>query len=411
MTMKLRWNEELKKLILGLVVFLTAAILLANLGLGIFRNQMRGEYTALAAGLLENVRQVYPQVSEEELFRLLEDPEPAGEGQALLARYGIFAEYGSPTLKSQEERLWHFQAGMNLFLVLILLLGILVILAYLQRRQRRIAELQHYMEKLSRGEYRLELEENASDELSGLRNEVYRLMVQLRESAALEQRRRQALADSVANISHQLKTPMTSMTILLDNLTENEEMDQVTRHRFLSEISRQMTGMAWLIAVMLKLSRLEAGVVELQRAPVEAGSLVEECMAKLQTAAEWREVRLDVQLQPGASLTVDRNWTVEALCNIVKNAIEHSPAGGSVEISTAENEIYTEIRVEDSGIGISREEREKLFQRFYRGSNAAEDSIGIGLALAKEVVEQQHGHIQVDSREGEGTVFSMKFMK
>ncbi len=409
--MKLRWNEELKKLILGLVIFLTTAILLANLGLGIFRNQMRREYTALAAGLLENVLQVYPQVSEEELFRLLEVPELTGEGQALLARYGIFAEYGSPTLESQEERLWHFQAGMNLFLVLILLLGILAVLAYLQRRQQRIEELQHYMEKLSRGNYRLELEENASDELSGLRNEVYRLTVQLRESAALEQRRRQALADSVTNISHQLKTPMTSMTILLDNLTENEEMDQVTRHRFLSEISRQMTGMSWLIATMLKLSRLEAGVVELQRAPVEAGSLVEECIAKLQTAAEWREVRLDVQLQPGISLMVDGNWTVEALCNIVKNAIEHSPAGGSVEISAAENEIYTEIRVEDSGIGISREEREKLFQRFYRGSNAAEDSIGIGLALAKEVVEQQHGHIQVDSREGEGTVFSLKFMK
>jgi len=409
--MKLRWNGELKKLILGLGGFLIAAVLLANVGLGIFRNQMRREYTALAAGLLENARQAYPQVSEEELFWLLDAPEAAGEGQALLARYGIFTEYGSRTLERQEERLWHFQAGMNLFLVLFLLLGSLVILVYLQRRQHRIEELRHYMEKLSRGDYRLELEENANDELSGLRNEVYRLTVQLRESAALEQKRRQALADSVANISHQLKTPMTSMTILLDNLTENEEMDQFTRHRFLSETSRQLTGMSWLIATMLKLSRLEAGVVELRRMPVEAGLLVEKCIAKIQTAAEWKGVGLDTRVQPGASLTADENWTVEALCNIVKNAIEHSPTGGSVQIAAAENEIYTEIRVADSGIGISGEEREKLFQRFYRGSSAAEDSIGIGLALAKEVVERQHGYIQVESREGEGTVFSLKFMK
>lgn len=409
--MKLRWNEELKKLVLGLAVFLVAAILLANLGLGVFRNQMRREYTALAAGIMENVRREYPQVAEEELFQLLKTPESTGEGEALLARYGIFSEYGSRTLDSQEKQLWHFQAGMNLFLILTLFLGILAIIAYLQRRQRRIEELQRYMEKLSRGNYRLELEENADDELSGLRNEVYRLTVKLKESAALEQRRRQALADSVANISHQLKTPMTSMTVLLDNLTENEEMDQITRHRFLSEISRQLTGMSWLIATMLKLSRLEAGVVELQRAHVEAGQLVEKCVVRLQTAAEWREVCMDVQLQPGASLVVDENWTVEALCNIVKNAIEHSPAGSSVQIAASENEIYTEIRVTDSGTGISREEREKLFQRFYRGSNAAEDSIGIGLALAKEVVEQQHGHIQVESQEGEGTVFSLKFMK
>lgn len=104
-------------------------------------------------------------------------------------------------------------------------------------------------------------------------------------------------------------------------------------------------------------------------------------------------------------------WKLEALCNIVKNAIEHSPGGSRVQIETAENEIYTEIRVTDSGTGISREERQKLFQRFYRGGNAAEDSVGIGLALAKEVVEQQHGHIQVDSEEGKGTVFSLKFMK
>lgn len=409
--MKLRWNEELKKLILGLAVFLVAAILLANLGLGVFRNQMRREYTALAAGIMENVRREYPQAAKEELFQLLKTPESTEEGEALLARYGIFSEYGSNTLDSQEKRLWHFQAGMNLFLILTLFLGVLAIIAYLQRRQRRIEELQRYMEKVSRESYRLELEENADDELSGLRNEVYRLTVKLKESAALEQRRRQALADSVANISHQLKTPMTSMTVLLDNLTENEEMDQITRHRFLSEISRQLTGMSWLIATMLKLSRLEAGVVELQRAHVEAGQLLEACIARLQTAAEWREVCLEVQLQPGASLVVDENWTVEALCNIVKNAIEHSPAGSSVQIAASENEIYTEIRVTDSGTGISGEEREKLFQRFYRGSNAAEDSIGIGLALAKEVVEQQHGHIQVESQEGEGTVFSLKFMK
>lgn len=188
-------------------------------------------------------------------------------------------------------------------------------------------------------------------------------------------------------------------------------MDHITRQRFLSEVRRQLTGMSWLIATMLKLSRLDAGVVELKRVLLDAGVLVERCFEKLQTTAEWREVRLEAELQPGASLTVDENWTEEALCNIVKNAIEHSPAGGKVQVVTQENEVYTEIRVQDGGPGISQEEREKLFQRFYRGEGADRDSIGIGLALAKAVVEQQHGHIQVESQEGEGTVFSLKFMK
>lgn len=409
--MRLKWNGEIKKLTVRLGLFLAAVLALGNLGIGVFRNQMRREYTALAAGILENMQRAYPQLPEDELMRLLERPESVEGGQRLLDRYGVYAEYGSRTLDGQEQRLWHLQAGMNLFLLLVLSLGLLLVMRYLRKRQRRIEELQRYMEQLSRGNYRLELGENEDDELSGLRNEIYRVTVRLRGSAALEQRRRQALSDSVADISHQLKTPMTSMTILLDDLAENEEMDEVTRCRFLSEIRRQLTGMTWLVAAMLKLSRLEAGVVELERRPVQARLLVEKCFDNLQTTAEWREVRLEEELQPGASLTVDENWTVEALCNIVKNAIEHSPAGSSVQVATAENEVYTEIRVTDSGTGISQEEREKLFRRFYRGSGADRDSIGIGLALAKEIVEQQHGHIQVESREGEGTTFFLKFMK
>lgn len=409
--MRLRWNGEIKKLIVRLGMFLAAVLALGNLGIGVFRNQMRREYTALAAGILENMQRAYPQLPEDELLRLLERPESVEGGQRLLDRYGVYAEYGSRTLDGQEKRLWLFQAEMNLFLLLALILGILLVVLYLRKRQRRIEELRRYMEQLSRGNYRLELNENEDDELSGLRNEIYRVTVRLRGSAALEQRRRQALSDSVANISHQLKTPMTSMTILLDDLAENEGMDEVTRCRFLSEIRRQLTGMTWLIAAMLKLSRLEAGVVELERRPVQAQLLVEKCFDDLQTTAEWREVRLEEELQPGASLTVDVDWTVEALCNIVKNAIEHSPAGSGVRVATAENEVYTEIRVTDSGTGIPQEEREKLFQRFYRGSGADRDSIGIGLAMAKEIVEQQHGHIQVESREGEGTTFFLKFMK
>lgn len=409
--MRLKWNEEIRKLILGMAMFLAVTLVLGNLGIGSFCNQMRQEYTALAAGILDNMRQSYPEISEDELIRLLEAPKYTSEGRELLARYGIFEEYGSRTFGGQEKRLAHFQVGTNLFLLLVLSLGSLRFILYLRKRQRRIEELQCYMEQLSRGNYRLELEENQDDELSGLQGEIYRITVQLRESAALEQRRRKALSDSVADISHQLKTPMTSMTILLDNLTENEDMSQTTQRRFLMEIRRQLMGMSWLIATMLKLSRLEAGVVELERVPLQAQSLVEKCFDRLQTTAEWREVQLKAQLQPGASLTADANWTVEALCNIVKNAIEHSSAGGCVQVMTQENEIYTEIRVTDDGVGISQEEREKLFQRFYRGNSADRDSTGIGLALAKEVVEQQHGHIQVESQEGRGTIFSLKFMK
>lgn len=413
--MRLRWNEELKKLFLRLLLFMVVGLILGNLGMEIFKNYMRYENSMLVGNILEKVRENYPQVPEEELIVLFNTSAFEGTdwnlGWDAIARYGVFEEFGSRTFTRQENMLKHLQMGSNLFLLALFLAGVAGIFCYFGKRQKEIFRLQEYMEQLEQGKYRLELENNADDELSGLRNEIYRLTLFLREQAALAKEQRKALADSVANISHQLKTPLTSITVLVDNLAGDEEMDADTRHHFLSEIIRQLSGMSWLIATMLKLSRIEAGVVELKREKIPVGKIVEECMQRLESAAEWRGVRLQARLQEDACFTADENWTLEALCNIIKNAIEHSPEGGVVTISTAENEVYTEICVSDSGVGITKEEREKLFRRFYRGSMAPEDSVGIGLSLSKAIVEEQNGHIVVESEEGQGTKFLLKFMK
>lgn len=413
--MRVRWNEELKKLFWGLLIFMAVGFILGNLGMEIFKNYMRYENSMLVGNVLAKVKENYPQVPEEELIILFNASEFGSADQHLgwdvMARYGVFEEFGSRTFTRQENMLKHLQLGSNLFLLTLFLTGVAGIFCYLGKRQKEISGLQEYMEQLGQGKYRLELENNADDELSGLRNEIYRLTIFLREQAALAQKQRKALADSVANISHQLKTPLTSITVLVDNLDGDEEMDADTRHHFLSEIIRQLSGMSWLIAAMLKLSRIEAGVVELKREKIPVEKIVEECMQRLESAAEWRGVRWQARLQEDASFTVDENWTLEALCNIMKNAIEHSPEGGVVTISTAENEIYTEICVSDRGVGITKEEREKLFRRFYRGSTAPEDSVGIGLSLSKAIVEEQNGHIVVESEEGQGTRFLLKFMK
>lgn len=408
---RIRWTGEMKLLTVKLFVFSAVLLILANAGMNFHKNQMRRVHTQFAGAVLERVQTACPQVSEAELIGLLDGERFTEQGQAALARYGVFTEWGNRTFDGQERELRSMQIWGNLFCVICLSVGIAGVFCHQCRRQKRIDRVQAYMEQLERGIYSLEPEDNADDELSGLRNEVYRLTVLLKEQAGLEQSRREALADSVANISHQLKTPLTSVMVLADNLAGDEDMDCATRHHFLSEILRQLTEMSWLITVMLKVSRLEAGVVELNRRRVSAQAMLERCVQKLELLAEWRGVSLALQLQENAVLNVDESWTLEALSNIVKNAIEHSPTGGRVEISVLENEIYTEICVCDEGVGISEKERRKLFQRFYRGTAAMEDSVGIGLALAKEVVERQNGRICVESEEGRHTVFHLKFMK
>lgn len=411
MMIKLRWNGELKRLLIGMILFLTLGIAAGNIGMAVCQNRMRRENIQFMGGVLEQVHKVYPQVPEEELIRLADVTPPTGEGVRLLAQYGVFDGYGNHAFAGYERTLAGMRRIMNLWWIFFSVAGGGMILWYLVRRQRRIEELQTYMERLHGGDYRLNMEDNADDELSGLRNEIYRLTVLFREQALVAQEQRKALADSVANISHQLKTPLTSVTVLADNLAQDEGMEREPRHHFLSEIIRQLSGMRWLIATMLKLSRLEAGVVELRRREVSAGDLVEKCIQNLETTAEWKGVELQTRVRDNAALNVDFDWTAEALGNLIKNAIEHSPEGSPVLITAAENEIYTEIRIRDSGTGIPEEERVKLFRRFYRGSVAAEDSVGIGLALTKEVVERQGGQIALESREGQGTVFTLKFMK
>lgn len=285
------------------------------------------------------------------------------------------------------------------------------LLLYLKRRQLKIYGLETYMEMLYREGYLLDIEDNSDDELSGLRNEIYKLTVLLKEQAVRAAEQKKALADSMADISHQLKTPLTSMTVLMDNLADDIDMDPAIRRHFITEITYQLTNMSWLVSTLLKISRLDAGVVELDRESLEVASLVGEALQKVEVAAEWNQVSFALKIPEDAVLVADRKWTAEALANILKNAVEHSPRDAVVEISAEENDVYTGIFVRDRGKGIGEEERKKLFNRFYRGTSAREDSVGIGLALAKEIIEKQKGYVSVESERDKGTYFAVKFLK
>ncbi len=405
------WNRELKKFAFTILAVMAGSFFVVNISMTAYFNYMLAEYNGFLAAVFGNVLETYPQVQEEELVRLLEVRGNELQGKDILAHYGIFGKYGSDSFGSQERQLLFLHTGVNIGLLLIFFVLCITLFLYLKKRQGQIRKLTFYMQALNRKGYRLEIEENKDDELSGLRNEIYKLTVFLKEQTNRALVQKQALADSVTNISHQLKTPLTSAIVLLDNLSENPDMDVRTRRHFLTEITNQITGMSWLLTVMMKLSRLDAGVVELQGVRFQLRRFVEEVLGRLEIAAELKQISFSVEIPEGAALYGDRKWTAEALLNLIKNAIEHSPAGSVVKIAAEDNEVYTQISVRDYGAGITREEQEKLFRRFYNGNSAREDSMGIGLALAKEIVEKQGGYLSVDSRTGKGTVFVMRFVK
>lgn len=290
---------------------------------------------------------------------------------------------------------------------------------YLRRRKKDIFELQDYMDKISRGNYELEINDNSEDELSSLKNSLYKIMVYMKEQADSARIKKVMLAQSVSDISHQLKTPLTSTQVLLDNLNDNPDMDYSTRKKFIYEALNQVNGMSWMIVSMLKLSRIDAGVVEFNNENISINKIIEEAVGNLEVIAEIKNVNIEKNIdnrnedelnKSDIYIKGDYNWNREALQNIIKNAIEHSNDKGTVKINITDNDVYTAVYITNRGEKLSDKQQKQIFGRYYSEAKYEDNSMGIGLPLAKAVIEKQGGYISVES-DDEETVFIVKYIK
>lgn len=290
---------------------------------------------------------------------------------------------------------------------------------YLRRRKKDIFELQDYMDKISRGNYELKINDNSEDELSSLKNSLYKIMVYMKEQANSARIKKVMLAQSVSDISHQLKTPLTSTQVLLDNLNDNPDMDYSTRKKFIYEALNQVNGMSWMIVSMLKLSRIDAGVVEFNNENISINKIIEEAVGNLEVIAEIKNVNIEKNIdnrnedelnKSDIYIKGDYNWNREALQNIIKNAIEHSNDKGTVKINITDNDVYTAVYITNRGEKLSDKQQKQIFERYYSEAKYEDNSMGIGLPLAKAVIEKQGGYISVES-DDEETVFIVKYIK
>lgn len=236
-------------------------------------------------------------------------------------------------------------------------------------------------------------------------------MVLLREAADNNQKARQQLETALADISHQLRTPLTSMQVMVDNIYDDPEMPSAVRQDFLRSISRQVEAMSNLVMTLLNLAKFDNGSIVLQRLPVEAGELLREVRQKLEIMADLRGVEIVLKGDLSAKARLDRRWQVEALTNIVKNCLEHSPAGSKVTATVQNSPLFLRLQIHDTGEGIAAKDLRHIFERFYKAKNSAADSVGIGLAFAKTAIEADNGQISVKSQEGKGTEFTVTYFK
>lgn len=295
--------------------------------------------------------------------------------------------------------------------VMILALGVAVIAIHVGTeyyRYRRLQKLSSNLDKLLISGTPLPISEYNEGELSILANQIQKLTLRLTESAEAIKAEKIYLADSLADVSHQLRTPLTSMNLTASMLREQTLSDE-KRMELTGELRSLLSRIDWLVETLLKISKLDAGTVKLVNQAIPVRLLIDRAAAPLAIPMELRNQNLYIQCDK-ETLCCDFVWTAEALGNILKNCMEHTPEGGSITVAAAETALYTEITVEDTGCGFDPKDIPHLFERFYKGSNASQNSYGIGLALARTVITAQNGSVQATNTD-HGAKFIIKFYK
>ena len=277
-------------------------------------------------------------------------------------------------------------------------------------RYREIAKLSGYLRQISGGDYSLDVRDNVEGELSILKNNIYKVTIMLSEQGSLLQQDKTKLTNAISDISHQLKTPLTSMMMMADLLSDTK-LPSVKRQEFTRTIRIQLERIEWLVSSLLKLSKIDAGTVLFKQDLIPVKRLLQRALEPVLIPMDIKEQTISLEGEETVSFVGDLNWSVEAIINILKNCVEHTAEGGVIAISFSENALFTEIIIADNGKGITKEDLPYIFKRFYKGKHANEDSVGIGLAMAHSIITHQNGDIEVRSKKGKGTQFRIKFYK
>lgn len=277
-----------------------------------------------------------------------------------------------------------------------------------KNRLKAINKLNNYLSLVCSGNYDMDISENTEGEISILKNNLLKVVVLLKTQNEQLEKDKLYLADSLADITHQLKTPLTSMTVMSD-LIKNES-DAQKQQEFLCVMDGQLDKMNYLISSLLKISKLDAGTTVMNREAVNVNALFDNALSSFGGVITKRNITVLRDLND-CEIFCDKFWTVEAFQNIIKNAIEHISDSGVLTFSSTSTALFDEVCISDNGCGISKEDLSHIFERFYSCNNSSSESVGIGLALSKTIFEKQRATVEVESTPDVGTTFRIKFYK
>ena len=398
-------DKNIKKLLLNIIITMTLAVASVFLVSSIITNEYQRKENDIHANLIGYLSETY-DLNENEIVSILldDDGNYTEEGYEILEKYGL-NHYSNNITIIRNRMITVFSLVIVIFVIIIFI----IVYFYILRLDSSIGNISKYINRLLHKDYALDIIDNDEGNLSALKNDIYKITVMLKEQNEELKKDKMHLANNLADISHQLKTPLTSMLIMSD-LLENENLKKEDQKKFLDIIRSQLKRIEWLVSSLLKMAKLDAKTVEFKKEMIFADDLVLKSIEPVNML--MRKKRQQFILKgDNPSLTLDINWTSEALLNIIKNCCEHTPENGTITVEIFDSVMYTEILISDTGVGIASKDLPFIFERFYRASKSNTDSVGIGLAMSYQILTNQDATIHVKSKLNVGTKFSIRFYK
>ena len=399
-------NVYLRKYLLKSLCVIMFFIILLCLVNKVEYNKYKYNTNQKINGIVAKIQEKYPEIRKEEIIEILNSNN----------KDNLFNEYGYDINKdsyiNQNNEVY---IKFNILKIFILLLSFIILIylfvRYYFKRDNEIEKIIKCLEKINQKNYEIDINDVSEDKLSILKHEIYKTTVMLKENTEKANQDKINLKNSLQDISHQLKTPLTSSIIMLDNIIDDLENDIEIKPEFIKKVKKDISKISFLIQSILKLSMFESNTITFIRKEIPVKKIINSSIENIENLCDLKNIKIVVKDRSKNKIYCDYRWQVEALTNILKNAVDYSFNDSIIIVEVDKNNTYTQIKIKDFGKGMSEDETINIFKRFYKGKNSSSDSNGIGLSLAKAIIEKDNGRVIVNSLKGEGTTFSIKYFK
>ena len=399
-------NVYLRKYLLKSLCVIMFFIILLYLVNKVEYNKYKYNTNQKINGIVAKIQEKYPEIEKEEIIEILNSNN----------KDNLFNEYGYDINKdsyiNQNNGVY---IKFNILKIFILLLSFMILIylfvRYYFKRDNEIEKIIKCLEKINQKNYEIDINDVSEDKLSILKHEIYKTTVMLKENTEKANQDKINLKNSLEDISHQLKTPLTSSIIMLDNIIDDLENDIEIKPEFIKKVKKDISKISFLIQSILKLSMFESNTITFIRKEIPVKKIINSSIENIENLCDLKNIKIVVKDKSKNKIYCDYRWQVEALTNILKNALDYSFNDSIIIVEVDKNNTYTQIKIKDFGKGMSEDETISIFKRFYKGKNSSSDSNGIGLSLAKAIIEKDNGRVIVNSLKGEGTTFSIKYFK